>query len=140
MSANQTVFGRAAEKPCPADIRAPSAIVIEVSTGAVACSRDADRRRPIASTTKLMTALLTLERAKLSDTFTAARYYQVGAAGKLNVDRLPFTGFDKTCSVKPDGKPDYDPDSASAGTMWATGQKTLDERISQGPTSAITLR
>ena len=29
------------------------------------------------------------------------------------------------------------PDSASTGTMWATGQKTLDERISQGPSSAI---
>ena len=25
---------------------------------------------------------------------TAARYYQYGAAGRMNVDRLPFTGFD----------------------------------------------
>ena len=32
--------------------------------------------------------------------------------------------------------PDYDPDSASTGTMWATGRKTIDERISQGPSSA----
>jgi alkaline phosphatase len=44
-------------------------------------------------------------------------------------------------SVKPAAappyKPDYDPDSASTGTMWATGQKTIDERISQGPSSAI---
>src|SRR5215813_2227000 len=59
---------------------------------------------------------------------TAARYYQVGAAGKLNVDRLPFTGFDKTWSLKPGAGPsylpDYDPDSASTGTMWATGKKT----------------
>ena len=47
--------------------------MIEVSTGAVACATNADERRSIASTTKLMTALLTLERAKLSDTFTAAR-------------------------------------------------------------------
>ena len=62
----------AAEPGCPAV--APSAIVIEVSTGTVACARDADERRSIASTTKLMTALLTLERAKLSDVFTAARY------------------------------------------------------------------
>jgi alkaline phosphatase len=70
---------------------------------------------------------------------TAARYYQYGAAGHLNLDRLPFTGFQTTWSVKPDGKPDYDPDSASTGTMWATGTKTLDERISQGPSSAITV-
>ena len=70
---------------------------------------------------------------------TAARYYQ-GVTNKLNVDRLPFTGFDTTWSVKPAAAPpylpDYDPDSASTGTMWATGQKTIDERISQGPSSA----
>src|SRR5262249_4982323 len=47
---------------------------------------------------------------------------------------------DTTWSVKPAAAPpylpDYDPDSASTGTMWATGQKTIDERISQGPSSA----
>ena len=48
--------------------------MIEVSTGIVACARQADKERPIGSTTKLMTALLTLEEAKLSDTFTAANY------------------------------------------------------------------
>jgi serine-type D-Ala-D-Ala carboxypeptidase (penicillin-binding protein 5/6) len=59
---------------CPATVGASSAIVIEVSTGTAACARAPDRRMPIGSTTKLMTALLTLERAKLSDTFTAVRY------------------------------------------------------------------
>ncbi len=71
---------------------------------------------------------------------TAARYYQ-GVRNPLNVDRMPYTGFDTTWSVKPAGAPpylpDYDPDSASTGTMWATGRKTIDERISQGPSSAI---
>lgn len=70
---------------------------------------------------------------------TAARYYQ-GAKNKLNIDRLPLTGFSTTWSVKPKASapylPDYDPDSASTGTMWATGEKTIDERISQGPSSA----
>jgi alkaline phosphatase len=73
---------------------------------------------------------------------TAARYYQ-GVKNKLNVDRMPFTGFDTTWSVKsgagPDYLPDYDPDSASTGTMWATGRKTVDERISQGPSMAINI-
>ena len=73
---------------------------------------------------------------------TAARYYQ-GVQNELNVDRMPFTGFDTTWSVKPAPQPpylpDYDPDSASTGTMWATGQKTLDERISQGPSSDISV-
>ena len=71
---------------------------------------------------------------------TAARYYQ-GVQSPLNVDRMPFTGFDTTWSVKPAAappyQPDYDPDSASTGTLWATGKKTIDERISQGPSSAI---
>lgn len=70
---------------------------------------------------------------------TAARYYQ-GVNNKLNADRMPFTGFDTTWSVKPAANPpylpDYDPDSASTGTMWSTGHKTIDERISQGPSSA----
>lgn len=70
---------------------------------------------------------------------TAARYYQ-GVNKKLNVDRLPLTGFDTTWSVKPAAAPpyapDYSPDSASTGTMWATGSKTIDERISQGPSTA----
>lgn len=69
---------------------------------------------------------------------TAARYY-LGVNHQLNVDRLPLTGFDTTYSVKPAASapylPDYDPDSASTGTAWATGQKTIDERISQGPSS-----
>ncbi len=71
---------------------------------------------------------------------TAARYYN-GVNTRLNVDRLKFTGFDTTWSVKPAASapytPDLDPDSASTGTEWATGSKTLDERISQGPSSAI---
>jgi D-alanyl-D-alanine carboxypeptidase (penicillin-binding protein 5/6) len=67
---------RAAESPpaCPAAVTAPSAIVIEVSTLAVACAKDPDTRRPIASTTKLMTALITLERAKLSESFPTSSY------------------------------------------------------------------
>jgi alkaline phosphatase len=72
---------------------------------------------------------------------TAARYYQ-GVRNKLNVDRMPFTGFDTTWSVKPGAtspfRPDYDPDSASTGSMWATGTKTIDERISQGPSASLT--
>jgi alkaline phosphatase len=71
---------------------------------------------------------------------TAARYYQYGAAGRMNVDKLPFTGFQTTWSLKPGTAPylpDYDPDSAATGTMWATGQKTIDERISQGPSTAL---
>jgi len=66
---------QAAKAPdCPDSVHAPSAIVIEVTTGTVACARQADKERSIGSTTKLMTALLTLEEAKLSDTFKASSY------------------------------------------------------------------
>ncbi len=75
----------AAEPACPPQARAPSAIVIEVSTGMVACSRAADERRSIASTTKLMTALLTLERSKLSDTFRAGNYFPAPAESKIGL-------------------------------------------------------
>jgi alkaline phosphatase len=71
---------------------------------------------------------------------TAARYYAVGAAGRLRMDELPFTGAQTTWSLKPGAgpsyTPDYVPDSASTGTAWATGHKTIDERISQGPSAA----
>jgi alkaline phosphatase len=72
---------------------------------------------------------------------TVARYYQYGAAGRMNIDDLRYTGFQTTWSLKPGAgpkyKPDYDPDSAATGTMWATGKKTIDERISQGPSRAL---
>jgi D-alanyl-D-alanine carboxypeptidase (penicillin-binding protein 5/6) len=77
----------AAERPTRCQVDAPSAIVIEVSTGDIACATNPDERRSIASTTKLMTALLTLERAKLSDTFTAADYMPAPAESKIGLDR-----------------------------------------------------
>jgi D-alanyl-D-alanine carboxypeptidase (penicillin-binding protein 5/6) len=61
-------------RDCPSSVQAPSAIVIEVSTGDVACERAADAERPVGSTVKLMTALITLERADLDDTFRAPVY------------------------------------------------------------------
>ena len=85
-AASPAVAG-AQERPPRCKVDAPSAIVIEVSTGAVACATNPDARRSIASTTKLMTALLTLERAKLSDTFTAANYFPSAAESKIGLER-----------------------------------------------------
>ena len=77
----------AAERPPRCPVTAPSAIVIEVSTGTVACATNPDARRSIASTTKLMTALLTLERAKLTDTFTAADYFPGPGESQIGLER-----------------------------------------------------
>ncbi|HLJ90337.1 MAG TPA: alkaline phosphatase [Candidatus Angelobacter sp.] len=63
---------------------------------------------------------------------TAARNYYVGAAGRLAMDTLPFTGAVTTYSLqeKDPSKPDYVTDSAAGGTAWATGLKTSNGRIS----------
>lgn len=62
---------------------------------------------------------------------TIARNYVKGAAGRFGgIDALPLTGQYTTYSLTKDGKPDYDPDSASTGTAWATGSKTYDGAIS----------
>jgi serine-type D-Ala-D-Ala carboxypeptidase (penicillin-binding protein 5/6) len=58
----------------PPALRAPSAIVMEASTGQVAYARNPDEPRAIASTTKLMTALVALETIALDDTITAPGY------------------------------------------------------------------
>ncbi|HLL86232.1 MAG TPA: D-alanyl-D-alanine carboxypeptidase family protein [Thermoleophilaceae bacterium] len=56
------------------DPEARAAIVIDARSGEPLFERRADRPRPIASATKLMTALLLLERTRPSDVLTAARY------------------------------------------------------------------
>jgi serine-type D-Ala-D-Ala carboxypeptidase (penicillin-binding protein 5/6) len=61
-------------RDCPDAVGAPNAIVLETTTGDVACERSADQRRPVGSAVKLMTALLTLERADLDETFRASDY------------------------------------------------------------------
>lgn len=57
------------------DLRgAKAAILMEATTGDVLLAHNADQRRPIASTTKLMTVLVALERGDLDDVFSAADY------------------------------------------------------------------
>ena len=58
----------------PQDIDSTAAIVVNPQTGDVVYEKDADGRHAIASTTKLMTALLTLEEAELDERVTAPRY------------------------------------------------------------------
>jgi serine-type D-Ala-D-Ala carboxypeptidase (penicillin-binding protein 5/6) len=59
----------------PPSVRAPAAILVEPATGDVVFQRNADQRRGIASTTKLMTALVTLEHASLDDVMTTIDYH-----------------------------------------------------------------
>ncbi len=59
----------------PPAVRAPAAILVEPATGDIVFQRQARRERPIASTTKLMTALVTLEHTKLSQVLTTVPYH-----------------------------------------------------------------
>jgi D-alanyl-D-alanine carboxypeptidase (penicillin-binding protein 5/6) len=78
------IVGSASAAPAPART-AKSAIVIDASDGAVLYRKNAAERRPMASTTKLMTALLTLERARPSEVFTAPQYNAGAAESKINL-------------------------------------------------------
>lgn len=69
----------------PGPISARAGILVEPSSGTVLWKRAAGRRRAIASTTKLMTALLVLERSKLSDVVAAAPYRGLAVESKINL-------------------------------------------------------
>ncbi|HWM63929.1 MAG TPA: alkaline phosphatase [Solirubrobacterales bacterium] len=71
---------------------------------------------------------------------TLARYYGKGAEGTLNMETLPFAGelitYGLSAGPGPTYPPNYVPDSAPTATAWSTGKKTIDARLSQGPSSA----
>lgn len=72
---------------------------------------------------------------------TAARNYEYGAGGRFPaLDALPFTGAMTTYGLKAGAGPDYPiayvSDSAPTASGWSTGKKTIDGRLSQGPSSA----
>lgn len=71
---------------------------------------------------------------------TIGRYYGKGAAGRLNMDRLPFRGsslhYVLTAGEGPNYAPNYAGDSAPTATAWSTGKRTQDNRLSQSPSTA----
>lgn len=79
------VFAPAARAQAPPSVTAPSAIMVEASTGDVLFAKAADKRRAIASTTKLMTALLVLEGSKPGTLLPAARYRALPVESKIGL-------------------------------------------------------
>jgi serine-type D-Ala-D-Ala carboxypeptidase (penicillin-binding protein 5/6) len=69
----------------PAAPEAQSAIVIDGSDGEVMFAKHADERRAMASTTKLMTALLTLEQARPRQVFAAADYHAAPVESQIHL-------------------------------------------------------
>ena len=69
----------------PAAPTADAAIVVDGRDGTVMFARKPDAERSIASTTKLMTALLALEQAELDEVFTAPAYSAAPAESRINL-------------------------------------------------------
>ncbi|MCW3038946.1 MAG: D-alanyl-D-alanine carboxypeptidase [Solirubrobacterales bacterium] len=86
----------AARAAGPPPIDAPAAVLVEPATGDIVYQRNADQRRPIASTTKLMTALVALEKLNLDDVLAQVPYNPAGAeslAGLRAGDRMSVADF-----------------------------------------------
>jgi D-alanyl-D-alanine carboxypeptidase (penicillin-binding protein 5/6) len=75
----------AAAQPPPDVGSAAAAIVVDGRNGEVMFSRRPDARRAIASTTKLMTALLALERARPNEVFRAPPYDALPVESKIDL-------------------------------------------------------
>jgi D-alanyl-D-alanine carboxypeptidase (penicillin-binding protein 5/6) len=76
----------AAAPPKPS-ISAETAVVIDARTGETLYTRRANRRHAIASTTKIMTALVAREGADLGDVFTASDYDPAPIESQLGLKR-----------------------------------------------------
>jgi D-alanyl-D-alanine carboxypeptidase (penicillin-binding protein 5/6) len=74
----------AAQKP-PSLPGADAAILVDARDGTPILQKDPNERHSIASTTKLMTALLTLERTRPRDVFTAAHYRPLSVESKIDL-------------------------------------------------------
>ena len=82
-------------RPAP-DVTAASWIVFDATEGVVLASRNADERRPMASTTKMMTALIALEESDPETLVTVSeRAADIGEAeiGLIAGEQLPIRGL-----------------------------------------------
>lgn len=73
-----------ADRP-PSLSGAAAAILVDARDGTPILRKDPSESRPIASATKLMTALLTLERASLDDVFTGTDYKALPVESKIDL-------------------------------------------------------
>ncbi len=75
----------AADKGAPPKVSAATAILMDAATGTVLYEKASHARRPPASTTKMMTAIIALERGNLNDVVTASVYASKTPYGNLHV-------------------------------------------------------
>lgn len=69
----------------PLNLYAKSAVLMDATSGRVLYSKNAEEQLPMASTTKIMTLILTLERANLEDVVTVSSYAASMPDVQLNI-------------------------------------------------------
>lgn len=74
-----------APRPAP-EVAAESAVVFDPQSGQVLYEKDADRPRPIASTTKILTAIVVLEKARLDDVVTVSEHASRTEGSRVYLD------------------------------------------------------
>ncbi|MDX6697623.1 MAG: hypothetical protein QOE65_1020 [Solirubrobacteraceae bacterium] len=84
-AATVLVAAAPARAAAPPAVTAPQAFLLQPQTGDVLLRKDADSPRSVASTTKLMTALIVLERASLDDVYAAVPYDPAPAESRINL-------------------------------------------------------
>jgi serine-type D-Ala-D-Ala carboxypeptidase (penicillin-binding protein 5/6) len=126
-----------AQSSAPSLRGAKSAILIEATTGQVAYQRDANDRREIASTTKMMTALVTLQHADLDDVFRASSYRPAPIESQIGLrpgERMTVRDLLRGLLL-PSGN-----DAAMALAVGVSGSRSAFVRAMNAKASALGLR
>jgi D-alanyl-D-alanine carboxypeptidase (penicillin-binding protein 5/6) len=85
LASPRAASAQAGEPPLPVpECKAASAILVDASTGTVLWEKASHVRRPMASTTKIMTAALALETARLDDVVTFSEHARLTPYANLN--------------------------------------------------------
>ena len=90
-----SIFPPFLSTPFSQTIHSRSAIVIDLSTETILYAKNPERRLPPASTAKLMTAIVTMEKADLSDVVTVSKN-----ASRVRPSRVGFKQGDKVTVEK----------------------------------------
>ena len=88
--------------PCRAEavqLSAAAAILMDADSGEILYEKDAARKMRIASTTKIMTALVVLEHARLTDTITVTNDHEVVTVEELLYGLLLCSGNDAALAL-----------------------------------------
>ena len=85
VAASALLAGAAAAKDRPPRISAPAAVIVDARDGHVLYRRAAREQRAIASTTKLMTALVAIEKLPLERRVRAVRYAAGAAESRIDL-------------------------------------------------------